>query len=114
MPFRAISPVYNMPFRAISCTFNLPYRVFLVTITFVVREAGMILKRKIYQKMLDWKTESKGTSVLMLDGARRVGKSYLCEQFGKNEYKSMILVDFGSIAKEMADIFENESSETLK
>jgi predicted AAA+ superfamily ATPase len=60
--------------------------------------------------MLDWKNESHGTSVLMLDGARRVGKSFLCEQFGKNEYKSMILIDFGNIAKETADLFESESS----
>ena len=71
----------------------------------------MILKRKIYQKMLDWKNESNGTSVLMLDGARRVGKSFLCEQFGKNEYKSMILIDFGNIAREMADIFDKESAD---
>ena len=68
----------------------------------------MILKRKIYQKLLDWKKESNGTSVLLLDGARRVGKSFLCEQFGKNEYKSMILIDFGNISKEIRDIFEND------
>jgi len=68
----------------------------------------MILKRKIYRKMLDWKNESNGTSVLMLDGARRVGKSFICELFGKNEYRSMILIDFGNISKK---IFENESTD---
>jgi predicted AAA+ superfamily ATPase len=71
----------------------------------------MVLKRKIYQKLLDWKKKSDGSSCLMLDGARRTGKSFICEQFGKNEYKSMILIDFGNIAKEIADIFENESSD---
>ena len=71
----------------------------------------MILKRKIYQKLLDWKKESNGKSALLLKGARRVGKSFLCEQFGKNEYKSMILIDFGNIAEEILDVFKNESSD---
>ena len=69
----------------------------------------MVLKRKIYQKLLDWKKHSKGRSIVLLSGARRVGKSFLCEQFGKNEYKSMILVDFGNIAKEIVDVFEYDS-----
>ena len=69
----------------------------------------MVLKRKIYQKLLSWKNNNNGNSALLLDGARRVGKSFICEQFGKNEYKSMILIDFGNIAKEMIDVFENES-----
>jgi len=71
----------------------------------------LVLKRKIYQKLLDWKKQSNGDSVLLVSGARRVGKSFLCEQFGKNEYKSMILVDFGNIAKEIIDIFENDSAD---
>ena len=71
----------------------------------------MVLRRKIYQKMLDWKNKSKGSSVLMLDGARRVGKSFICDLFGKNEYKSMILVDFGNIGNVLTDIFENDSSD---
>jgi predicted AAA+ superfamily ATPase len=65
----------------------------------------------MYQKLLHWKNESKGTSVLMLDGARRVGKSYLCEQFGKNEYKSTILIDFGNLDVEITDIFDNSSTD---
>ena len=71
----------------------------------------MILKRKIYQKMLDWKKESNGASVLMLDGARRVGKSFICEQFGKKEYKSMMLIDFGNITRTITDIFDNDSAD---
>jgi len=71
----------------------------------------MVLKRKIYQKLLNWKDTRKGTSVLLLKGARRVGKSFICEQFGKNEYKSMIIVDFGNTAKEINDIFKNENTD---
>ena len=71
----------------------------------------MILKRKIYQKMLNWKKVSNGASALLLKGARRVGKSFLCEQFGKSEYKSVILMDFANIAKEIIDVFENESND---
>ena len=70
----------------------------------------MFLRRKIYQKMLNWKNTSNGASALLLKGARRVGKSFVCEQFGKNEYKSTIIIDFANIAKEIVDIFENEST----
>ena len=71
----------------------------------------MILKRKTYQKMLNWKKESNGASALLLSGARRVGKSFLCEQFGKNEYKSMIIIDFGNVSTEIKNIFENDSAD---
>ena len=71
----------------------------------------MILKRKAYKKLLDWKKESAGSSALLVKGARRVGKSYICEQFGKAEYKSVILIDFTNAAKEVKDIFLNESSD---
>lgn len=54
----------------------------------------MILKRKIYGKLLAWKNESKGTKALLVEGARRIGKSTVCEEFGKNEYKSYIVIDF--------------------
>ena len=70
----------------------------------------MVFHRKTYQKLLNWKKNSNGNTVILLTGARRVGKSFLCEQFGKNEYKSMILIDFGNIPKEVKDIFENDSA----
>ena len=53
-----------------------------------------MLKRKIYQRMLDWKQNSQGTSALMIEGARRVGKSYIVEEFGRKEYDSYILINF--------------------
>jgi len=69
-----------------------------------------MLKRKIYNDLLTWKKGSGGATALMIEGARRVGKSFLCEQFAKNEYKSYIIIDFGNAHKEILDLFENESS----
>ena len=46
----------------------------------------MILKRKIYQDLIEWKKISNGSTALMIDGARRVGKSFVAEEFAKNEY----------------------------
>ena len=52
------------------------------------------MKRKFYDVLTQWKKRSKGTTALMIDGARRVGKSYIAEEFAKNEYRSYILIDF--------------------
>lgn len=60
----------------------------------ITRDFYMILKRKIYDKLLAWKNECKGTKALLIEGARRIGKSTVCEEFGKNEYKSYIVIDF--------------------
>ena len=68
------------------------------------------LKRKIYDDLLTWKKRSCGNTALMIDGARRVGKSFLCEQFAKNEYKSYIIIDFGNAPKDILDLFLNDSS----
>ena len=54
-----------------------------------------MLKRKIYDELVAWKSSSNGTTAMMIDGARRVGKSYIAEAFAKAEYKSYILIDFG-------------------
>jgi len=61
--------------------------------------------------MLAWKQRSAGATALMIDGARRVGKSFLCGLFAKDEYKSHIIIDFGNISKDITDLFENESSD---
>ena len=53
-----------------------------------------IVKRKFYDTMLRWKNKSQGTTVLMIEGARRVGKSYIAEEFARNEYDSYIMIDF--------------------
>ncbi len=65
------------------------------------------MKRKIYEKMLDWKVKSNGKSALLIDCARRVGKSWIAEEFAKNNYKSYIIVDFNKVKKEVKDLFDN-------
>jgi len=69
----------------------------------------MELERKVYNKLIEWKKERKGASALLITGARRVGKSYICQQFAKNEYKSSIIIDFGNPSNEITDLIENES-----
>lgn len=69
------------------------------------------LHRKLYDNLLHWKTESQGQTALMLDGARRVGKSFLVEQFAKKEYRSYILIDFGNAPQDILDLFINDSSD---
>lgn len=71
----------------------------------------MILKRKIYQSLLDWKKQSNGASALMIDGARRVGKSFLVSQFAQKEYKSHIIIDFANVPDEIRNLFLHESYE---
>ncbi len=63
------------------------------------------MKRKIYQTMLRWKHESQGKSALFIDGARRVGKSYIVEEFAKKEYKSYVLIDFNNTTQQVRDLF---------
>lgn len=62
------------------------------------------MRRKIYDKLLDWKKRN-GTSALLVQGARRVGKSYIVEEFAKKEYKSYILIDFNKASQQVKDIF---------
>lgn len=66
------------------------------------------LRRKIYERMLEWKNIDKGSTALLLEGARRVGKSYIAEQFGKQEYKSCLLIDFSNVSRQIVDVFEND------
>ncbi len=69
-----------------------------------------MLKRKIYDKLLEWKNQSNGSTAILIDGARRVGKSYIAEEFGKNEYKSYILIDFGNAPQDVLDLFIHDSA----
>lgn len=66
-----------------------------------------VFKRKIYNKMLEWKTSRNGKSALLIKGARRVGKSTIVENFAKNEYESCIIVDFAKASKEIVEIFND-------
>lgn len=64
------------------------------------------MKRKIYSKIQEWKTQWDGRSALLIDGARRIGKSWIVEEFGKNEYKSYILIDFNNVGEDIIELFE--------
>ena len=66
-----------------------------------------MIKRKIYQKILRWKESTNGTKALLIEGARRIGKSTIAEEFGKKEYKSYILIDFNKATKKMMESFED-------
>ena len=69
-----------------------------------------MLKRKIYDQLVAWKKNSNGATAMMIDGARRVGKSFIAEEFAKAEYRSYILIDFGKAPKDILDLFVNDSS----
>ncbi len=63
------------------------------------------MKRKLYLELMDWKENDAGRTALLIDGARRVGKSYIAEEFAKTEYKSYILVDFNRTGSDVRDLF---------
>lgn len=67
------------------------------------------MKRKIYKEMLEWKKRN-GDSAFFIDGARRVGKSYIAREFGKNEYKSFVEIDFYLASDEIKDYFKKYKS----
>lgn len=64
------------------------------------------MKRKIYDRLLDWKKHDGGTTAVLIEGARRIGKSYVAEEFAKNEYESYIMIDFSSVPSEISQLFE--------
>jgi predicted AAA+ superfamily ATPase len=70
-----------------------------------------MLKRKIYEELLSWKKKSCGQTALLIEGARRVGKSFIAELFAKQEYKSCIIIDFGNAPQDILDLFINESAD---
>ena len=65
------------------------------------------MKRKIYSGFLEWKKESAGKTALLIDGARRVGKSYIAEAFAKAEYRSYIMIDFNNTPDEVKELFQS-------
>ena len=64
-------------------------------------------KRKIYDRILDWKENRSDRYALLIKGARRVGKSTIVEQFGKNEFKSYVMIDFAHTSKEIIELFDD-------
>ena len=70
---------------------------------------AILFKRKIYDQMLKWKNERKGNSAILIQGARRIGKSTLAEEFARKEYDSYILIDFAVAPKEVFELFNDIS-----
>ena len=68
-------------------------------------------KRKIYNKLVEWKENSDGKTALLIEGARRIGKSTIAEQFALNEYDEYILIDFNIAPDEIKNLFIHERSD---
>lgn len=68
-----------------------------------------IFRRKIYNKLVEWKRERNGKSALLIQGARRIGKSTIAEEFAKNEYETYILIDFSKASEEVKNLFNDIS-----
>lgn len=66
-----------------------------------------MFKRKVYDKLLEWKKEANGEKAILIEGARRIGKSTVAEEFAKTNYKSYILIDFSRVKPSVKDVFNN-------
>jgi Predicted ATPase (AAA+ superfamily) len=65
------------------------------------------MKRKIFDELLNWKRHSAGKTAILIEGARRVGKSYIAKQFAKESYRTHILIDFNSVSEDVKDLFRH-------
>ena len=72
-----------------------------------VMMANRVFKRKIYDRLLQWKQESGGTSAALIQGARRIGKSTIVEEFARNEYTSYLLIDFNRASAAVKALFDD-------
>ena len=68
-----------------------------------------MFKRKAYAELLEWKNKYCKKYAALIEGARRVGKSTLAEEFARNEFESYILIDFGNVTEEILRIFDDIS-----
>lgn len=69
--------------------------------------AKRIFKRKIYNRILQWKKENDGKTALLIEGARRIGKSTIVEEFARNEYESYIIIDFNIASVAIKSLFDD-------
>lgn len=65
----------------------------------------MVFRRKAYAKLLQWKELAAGTSAVLLEGARRIGKSTIVEEFAKNEYDDYMILDFARENRDVQNLF---------
>lgn len=68
-----------------------------------------IFKRKLYDKLLEWKHNRQGKTAILIEGARRVGKSTLAKQFAENEYESYVMIDFSIVREDVLELFDHIS-----
>lgn len=71
-----------------------------------------LYERKLYQRLLEWKTDSHGETALLIEGARRVGKTTLAKEFARKEYRSSLYIDFGHVDRQVLDIFSSQRGDT--
>lgn len=69
--------------------------------------SNRVFRRKIYNRMVEWKENSNGSTALLIEGARRIGKSTIVEEFARKEYQSYILIDFNEASKEVKALFDD-------
>ena len=82
---------------------------FAPSIILIMEKETIVFKRKIYDRMLQWKQESNGSTALLIQGARRIGKSTIVEEFARNEYKSYLLIDFSVAPADILELFNDIS-----
>lgn len=71
---------------------------------------NLIFKRKAYDRLLKWKNERNGATAMLVQGARRIGKSTLVREFARREYKSYLLIDFSVATTEVHELFKDISN----
>lgn len=69
-----------------------------------------MFKRKIYNDLLKWKNQSQGNSALLIEGARRIGKTTVAEEFGKNEFPSYKTIDFSIVSEYVVKTLDDLSN----
>lgn len=74
-----------------------------------MEKSPILFKRKMYDRLLKWKNERNGDTAILIQGARRIGKSTLAEEFARNEYESYILIDFAVAPAEVYELFKDIS-----
>lgn len=82
-------------------------RIIILCIFVCLSYVYMVFKRKIYERLLDWKSRSQGGKSALVEGARRIGKSTIVEEFARNEYKSYILIDFNRVSRTVKNAFKD-------
>mgnify|MGYP002626893124 FL=1 len=71
-----------------------------------------LFERKLYRRLLQWKEESRGQTALLIEGARRVGKTTIAKEFARREYRTSLYIDFGHVDRQVLDIFESQRADT--